>query len=64
MPTSPDITTDKRWIDEQVDRLLGFECLNKALRGDPTPIPAATLADKIGVNKGYANLIISRIANQ
>lgn len=64
MPLSQDITTNPEWLSEQIDRLLGFECLIKTLYADPTPIPPALLADKIGVNKGYPNSIISNISQQ
>jgi hypothetical protein len=61
MRSSRDITNNPDWISEQVDRLLGFEVLCKLLTADPRPIPPGSLADKIGVYKGYSHTILSDI---
>lgn len=61
MPSSQDITESPVWMAEQVDRLLGFEVLTKLVTSDPRPIPPGSLADKIGVYKGYSHTILSEI---
>ena len=64
MRSSRDITNNPEWIAEQVDRLLGFEVLTKLLTADPRPIPPGSLADKIGVYKGYSHSILSDISTR
>lgn len=59
MPPSPDITTNRIWLAEQVDRLLGFEVLTKAISGNPLPIPPSLLADKIGTHRNYPRAVIT-----
>jgi hypothetical protein len=61
MPLCRDITTDSAWIDEQVDRLLAFELLTKAVSGDPTPVSNALLVEKIGVHRGFTFGILGQI---
>ena len=62
MRSSPDVTDDPEWQEATLDRLLGFEVLQMAISGDPTPIPPALLADKLGVYKGRPYALISNIA--
>jgi len=64
MPHSPDITNNRRWLSEHVDRLLGFECLKKACTADPMPIHPYLLADKIGRGRGFPNAVINRVFKQ
>jgi hypothetical protein len=64
MRPSTDITTDAAWIDEQVDRLLGFEVLTKAISGNPSPMPPALLADKIGTYKGFPHSVINEVSRK
>ena len=64
MRSSRDITNNPDWIAEQVDRLLGFEVLCKLLTADPRPSPPGSLADKIGVYKGYSHSILSDISTR
>ena len=56
-----DITLDPKWQDEQVDRLLGFEILQRMLHAEYQPIEAAILADKDAIDKGAAYRIIRSI---
>jgi hypothetical protein len=56
-----DITLDPKWQDEQVDRLLGFEILQRMLHAEYQPIEAAVLADKVAIDKGAAYRIIRSI---
>lgn len=59
--TSNDITTDKAWIGEQIDRLLGWELLKRELTCDVTPISTVELCDNIGVNKGFVHTILKQV---
>ena len=60
MPRLRDTTKDKLWVAEQVDRLTGFEVLKKVCTADPTPVPPALLADKLGLNKGFSyNMMVN-----
>jgi hypothetical protein len=56
-----DITLNPEWQAEQMDRLLGFEILTRALQARYHPVPPELLADKVGANKGFANNIIVKI---
>ena len=56
-----DITLNPEWQAEQMDRLLGFEILTRALTARYHPIPPELLADKVGANKGLTNSIIVKI---
>jgi hypothetical protein len=64
MRPSPDITTNGIWLSEQVDRLLGFEMLTKAISCNPRPMPPSILADKIGTYKGYPHAVILEAAKK
>ncbi len=57
----PDITTDPTWLEEQADRLLGFEILHRTLSATYQPMPPELLADKIGADKGYSFKVIKGI---
>lgn len=46
------------WQAEQMDRLLGFEILTRALAGCYQPMAPELLADKVGAGKGFSNRII------
>ncbi len=60
-----DITTDPVWIEEQVDRLSGWEYLNRRLRHQmDKPMRPQDLCDKIGVHKGYIHEIIKSLAKK
>lgn len=64
MPNSLDLTKDRFWVAEQMDRLLAFEVLKKVCTADPEPIPPALLADKIGLNKGFSYNMMTQIASR
>lgn len=61
MRPSPDITTNRIWLAEQVDRLLGFEVLTKAISGNPDPVPHTLLADKIGTHLNYPRAVMTGV---
>lgn len=46
-------TQDPDWVDMQVERLLAFEVLRAAVQGKCDEIPPGTLADKLGLDKGF-----------
>ena len=53
MLSEDDITLDPEWIKEQVNRLAGWEYLNRYVRHQlETPMRPQELCDKIGVYKG------------
>ena len=54
MSDKDDITLDPEWISEQVNRLSGWEYLNRYVRHElDKPMLPQELCDKIGVHKGY-----------
>lgn len=53
-----DLSLCPEWQAEQMDRLLGFEILTRALAGCYQPVPPELLADKVGAGKGFSNRII------
>ena len=44
----PDITTISEWLDEQQNRLLGFEVLNHVLRGEPVALSPTAIRERTG----------------
>ena len=59
--TASDITTDKEWINQQIDRLLAWELLRRELTCDVSPVETSELCDSIGVNKGYVHTVIQSV---
>ncbi len=61
--TSPlDITLDPDFIDQQVDRLLSWEILQRYCNNQENiPMKPLDLCDKIGVNKGYVHQVITTV---
>jgi hypothetical protein len=58
-----DITASETWQNEQIDRLLAWETLQRAVKSavtgqPPEPVDATELCDSIGVNKGYAHNVL------
>ena len=52
--TSDDITMNRQWICEQIDRLLAWEILCKVATHDELySIKSSELCDKIGANEQY-----------
>lgn len=60
-PLGADPTTDIRWQEQQMDRLLGFELLNRVLRAEYQEMKPEVLAGKIGAHKGIAYSITESI---
>lgn len=58
MNPSVDCTLDRDWCEQQTDRLLAFEILSRALRGDTQPVEPGVLGDKIALDKGLTHRII------
>lgn len=63
MQLEPDITDDPAWKDQEIDRLLAWETLQRAVKSavtgqPPEPVDATELCDSIGVNKGYAHNVL------
>jgi hypothetical protein len=54
-----DLTLDPDFINNQIDRLLGWEILQRYCNNQENlPIKPLDLCDKIGVNKGYVHQVI------
>jgi hypothetical protein len=56
-----DITLDPRWLEEQSDRLLGFEVLTRVLAARYQPMSPEVLSDKVGLDKGFAFSVLKSI---
>jgi hypothetical protein len=57
-----DITLDPEFVDQQIDRMLGWEILNRYLNHQVNiPMQPLELCDKIGVNKGYVHQVIKTV---
>lgn len=56
-----DITSDAKWLEEQTDRLIAFELLQRSLHAEYAPITDSDLAGKIGVDNGTSDRIIAAI---
>ena len=61
---SSDITLDPDWQAEQMDRLLGFEILQRACTATYQPIDPELLADKIGASKGLSFKIVKNLSRR
>lgn len=61
MNNSADRTLDRDWCAEQTDRLLAFEILQRALRGDTQPVEPGVLGDKVALDKGITHRIIKSL---
>jgi len=59
-----DITLDEEWINEQVDRLLAWELMTRALTLSTEEVPPEKLCDMIGVPKNYVFEVIKKISNR
>lgn len=57
---SPDITTDKAWLEEQQNRLLGYEILSQTLRGHSCAISIMELREKTVINQLASDYIYRR----
>lgn len=54
-----DLTLDQDFIDNQIDRLLGWEILQRYCNNQENlPMKPLDLCDRIGVNKGYVHQVI------
>ena len=59
--TLSDTTTDEKWYNEQIDRLLGWELLRRELTCNVTPVEITELCDSIGVNRNYVNKVLMTV---
>lgn len=51
LPVLSDPTMDQGWQEEQQNRLLGFEILGQALRGEQNTIPLTAIREKMVLNQ-------------
>ena len=56
-----DPTSNREWLDEQVDRLLGFEILHRTIHAQYQPLEATVLSDKTGLDRNAAKRIINNL---
>lgn len=56
-----DPTSNREWLDEQVDRLLGFEILHRTIHAQYQPLEATALSDKTGLDRNAAKRIINNL---
>lgn len=63
-PNPSDLTLDPEFLNEQIDRLLGWEMLLRECLGEKEPIQAQDLCDRIGVNKNYVHWVLEEIRNR
>ncbi len=64
LDTSPqaDITNNKIWIQEQIDRFVAWEIFIRIAKGkEMLPMAPLDLCDRIGVNKEYVYDLIQQI---
>ncbi len=61
MNSLDDCTLNPDWCAEQTDRLIAFEILQRALRGDTQPVEPGILGDKVALDKGLTYRIIKGI---
>lgn len=64
MPRLRDKTMQPKWLDEQVDRLAGFEVLQRCLFPNPEPVSPQRLSDKLGVYRGYSYALVEKVASR
>ena len=63
--TEKDITLNSCWVHEQIFRLLGWEILCRAARGDQgIPVSSRDLCDMIGANDKYVWYILRLVKNK
>jgi hypothetical protein len=56
-----DPTSNREWLAEQVDRLLGFEILHRSIHATYQPLEATALSDKTGIDRNAAKRIINNL---
>ena len=62
MSNEDDITLDPEWIEEQINRLAGWEYLNRHVRHQlSTPMRPQELCDRIGTYKGYVREVTKSV---
>lgn len=59
-----DITLNKEWIQEQIERLLAWEIMTRALTLNTEEIPAEKLCDMIGMPKNYVFEVIKKASKK
>lgn len=60
-PSATDITLNPKWLEENSNRLIAFEILQRHLFARHQEMPPEVLADKIGMDKGFSHKVIQRI---
>ena len=60
----PDITCNSNWIDQQADRLLGFEVLYQELTGHSEQISPSLICEKVGMHPTFTHCAISSFSKK
>ena len=53
----PDLTTDPAWLEEQQNRLLGYEIINQVLRGHNATLSPSKIRDITGGTQHYPDQV-------
>ena len=56
-----DPTSNQEWLNEQIDRLLGFEILHRSVSAAYQPLEVTTLCDLTGINRNASKRIIDTL---
>lgn len=59
-----DITLDPEWQAQNLDRLLAFEILNRTIQAKYQEMDPQVLADKVGMDKGFAYKMLRHISKR
>lgn len=60
-PLGDDPTSNREWLNEQIDRLLGFEILHRTVHAQYQPLEATALSDKTGLDRNAAKRIVNNL---
>lgn len=64
MPTFSDPTKDPQWLEEQQNRLLGFELFRKMATLDTLPVNPGDIHAKTGVGRALPKKILRRLRSE
>lgn len=56
-----DPTLDRDWLNENMDRMVGYEILQRSLRGEYQEVDPVTLEETVGADYGFCTRTIKKI---
>ena len=56
-----DVTLDESWLEENKDRLIGWDLMRQLSFKSMEPVPPKELADKIGEDKKFVYWILQKL---